>query len=74
MREVTDIYLLALAVRRGGRLVTFDGGIAREVVRGASLLTPKIFSFSQSRSAEKLNDNKVARQQIDSRAEEIRTG
>jgi toxin-antitoxin system PIN domain toxin len=35
-RQVTDIYLLALAVRRGGRLVTFDGGIAREVVRGAS--------------------------------------
>ncbi|MEX2494831.1 MAG: TA system VapC family ribonuclease toxin [Woeseia sp.] len=34
-RQITDIYLLALAVRHGGRLVTFDGSIAREAVRGA---------------------------------------
>ena len=34
-RQVTDIYLLALAVRRGGRLATFDGSITREAVHGA---------------------------------------
>lgn len=27
-RQVTDAYLAALARRRGGRLVTFDGGLA----------------------------------------------
>ena len=34
-RQITDTYLLALAVRHGGRLVTFDSGIARNAVRGA---------------------------------------
>lgn len=34
-RQITDVYLLALAVRHGGRLVTFDGSIAREAVTGA---------------------------------------
>lgn len=34
-RQITDVYLLALAVRHGGRLVTFEGSIAREAVRGA---------------------------------------
>jgi len=34
-RQVTDLYLLALAVRRGGRLVTFDQSIASAAVRGA---------------------------------------
>jgi len=34
-RQITDLYLLALAVRHGGRLVTFDGSIAREAVCGA---------------------------------------
>ena len=34
-RQVTDLYLLALAVRNGGRLVTLDGRIAFEAVRGA---------------------------------------
>lgn len=33
--QVTDLYLLALAVRRGGRLVTFDQRIALSAVRGA---------------------------------------
>ncbi|MDE2221423.1 MAG: hypothetical protein KGL25_07885 [Gammaproteobacteria bacterium] len=33
--QITDIYLLALAVRHGGRLVSFDSGIARNAVRGA---------------------------------------
>ena len=31
-QQVTDLYLLALAVAHGGRLVTFDRGISREVV------------------------------------------
>jgi predicted nucleic acid-binding protein len=34
-RLVTDSYLLALAVRRGGRLVTFDQGIPLVAVRRA---------------------------------------
>lgn len=34
-RQVTDVYLLALAVRHGGRFVTFDGRVAREAVTGA---------------------------------------
>jgi hypothetical protein len=36
-RQVTDIYLLSLAVRLGGRLVTLDRRIAPEAVAGASL-------------------------------------
>lgn len=34
-RQTTDAYLLALAVRHGGRLVTFDRLIAVEAVPGA---------------------------------------
>jgi len=34
-RQITDIYLLALAVNHGGRFVTFDSSIARQAVRGA---------------------------------------
>jgi toxin-antitoxin system PIN domain toxin len=34
-RQLTDIYLLALAVRYGGRFVTFDTRIALSAVRGA---------------------------------------
>jgi toxin-antitoxin system PIN domain toxin len=34
-RQLTDIYLLALAVRRGGRFVTFDRGVPLRAVRGA---------------------------------------
>jgi toxin-antitoxin system PIN domain toxin len=34
-RQLTDIYLLALAVAHGGRLVTFDTAIAREAVLDA---------------------------------------
>jgi toxin-antitoxin system PIN domain toxin len=34
-RQVTDVYLLALATRNGGRFVTFDRGISREAVLGA---------------------------------------
>lgn len=34
-RQLTDLYLLALAVQRGGRLVTFDQRIPLSAVRGA---------------------------------------
>ena len=34
-RQITDVYLLALAVARGGRLVTLDRSIAFEAVPGA---------------------------------------
>jgi toxin-antitoxin system PIN domain toxin len=34
-RQLTDVYLLALAVRHGGRFVSFDASIARDAVRGA---------------------------------------
>ena len=34
-RQLTDLYLLALAVRHGGRLVTFDRAIAVSAIRGA---------------------------------------
>jgi predicted nucleic acid-binding protein len=33
--QITDVYLLGLAVRNGGRLVTFDRGIPVKAVRGA---------------------------------------
>jgi hypothetical protein len=33
-RQITDIYLLGLAKVKGGRLVTFDGGIPLRAVRG----------------------------------------
>ncbi|TAG45848.1 MAG: PIN domain-containing protein [Betaproteobacteria bacterium] len=34
--QITDLYLLALAVRHGGTLVTFDQNIPLDAVRGAS--------------------------------------
>ena len=34
-RQLTDLYLLALAVRRGGRFVTFDASVPRSPIRGA---------------------------------------
>lgn len=34
-RQITAIYLLAVAVKHGGRLVTFDEGIGISAVRGA---------------------------------------
>lgn len=34
-RQLSDLYLLALAVRNRGRLVTFDRSIALDAVRGA---------------------------------------
>jgi uncharacterized protein len=35
-RQITDVYLLALAVANGGRLVTLDQAIERKAVAGAS--------------------------------------
>jgi hypothetical protein len=35
-RQLTDVYLLGLAVRHGGRLVTFDQSIPIASVRGAT--------------------------------------
>jgi uncharacterized protein len=34
-RQLTDLYLLALAVRHGGRFATFDHSISIEAVKGA---------------------------------------
>ncbi len=34
-RQVTDVYLLALAVRHGGRFATFDRGVPLAAVAGA---------------------------------------
>ena len=36
-RQVTDVYLLALAVRHGGRLVTFEASVSRDAALGASV-------------------------------------
>jgi toxin-antitoxin system PIN domain toxin len=35
-RQLTDVYLLALAVAKGGRLVTFDAAVSRAAVANAS--------------------------------------
>jgi len=34
-RQLTDLYLLALALRHGGRFVTFDQAIATNAIKGA---------------------------------------
>ena len=34
-RQITDIYLLGLAVRHGGRFVTFDKGVSGAAARNA---------------------------------------
>jgi predicted nucleic acid-binding protein len=34
-RQITDLYLLALVVRRRGRFVTFDSSVTWDAVRGA---------------------------------------
>ena len=35
-RQTTDVYLAAMALRRGGRLVTFDSGVAWQAIEGGS--------------------------------------
>ena len=34
-RQITNVYLLALAVRHGGQFVTLDAGVSREAAVGA---------------------------------------
>jgi toxin-antitoxin system PIN domain toxin len=34
-RQLTDLYLLALAVRHGGQFVTFDGSVSLDPITGA---------------------------------------
>ena len=34
-RQLTDVYLLALAVRHGGQFVTFDASVGLDAIRGA---------------------------------------
>ena len=34
-RQLTDLYLLALAVHRGGRFVTFDASVSVSAIKGA---------------------------------------
>lgn len=34
-KQLTDVYLLALAVKNGGRLVTFDAALSLSAVKGA---------------------------------------
>ena len=34
-RQITDLYLLALAVRHEGKFITFDASISLEAIRGA---------------------------------------
>ncbi len=42
-RQLTDVYLLALAVKHGGRFVTLDTGIALSSARGATV--PQLVSI-----------------------------
>lgn len=37
-RQLTDIYLLALAVRHKARFVTFDGAVSLDAIRGATAM------------------------------------
>lgn len=43
-RQVTDVYLLALAVRMGGRLATFDKAINVGAVVGATKKSLRVIS------------------------------
>jgi len=43
-RQLTDVYLLALALKRGGRLATFDRTIPLKTVVGASADTLEIIA------------------------------
>jgi toxin-antitoxin system PIN domain toxin len=48
-KQVTDIYLLGLAVRRGGHLVTFDRSIPWKAVVGAKASDLKILGSQRKR-------------------------
>ena len=47
-RHLTDVYLLGLAKKMDGRLVTFDRAIARKAVRGASDSTLEVIAPARS--------------------------
>jgi hypothetical protein len=46
-RQLTDTYLLGLAVKRGGRLVTFDRSIPISVVKGASRSSVEVIALAE---------------------------
>jgi predicted nucleic acid-binding protein len=48
--QITDVYLLALAVRNGGRLVTFNRGLPLKAVRGAGPDTSSRFDEHSARA------------------------
>lgn len=41
-QQITDIYLLGLARKRGGRLATFDATIPRQAIHGATASTLQV--------------------------------
>lgn len=46
-QQLTDVYLLGLAVKRGGRLITFDQRISLAAVKGATRATLEIVSAAK---------------------------
>ena len=46
-RQLTDVYLLGLAVKRGGRLVTFDQSIPISVVKGAARSSVEVIALAE---------------------------
>jgi toxin-antitoxin system PIN domain toxin len=46
-RQLTDVYLLGLVVKRGGRLVTFDQSIPISVVRGATRSSVEVIALAE---------------------------
>jgi toxin-antitoxin system PIN domain toxin len=46
-RQLTDVYLLGLAVRRGGRLVTFDQSIPISSVKGATRSSLEVIAAAE---------------------------
>ena len=46
-RQITDIYLLGLAVKRAGRFVTFDQGVPLGAVRGATRASLAVLSTAE---------------------------
>jgi toxin-antitoxin system PIN domain toxin len=46
-RQLTDVYLLGLAVRRGGRLITFDRLIPMAAVKGATRQSLEVIAAAE---------------------------
>ena len=46
-RQITDVYLLGLAVKRGGRFVTFDQGVPLGAVKGATRASLEVLSAAE---------------------------